>query len=276
VGLSSCPKQEEHTLGNPNPNRITDAMWRLWEELHKLEPETRLGGIFANKPGYHNTRNNNASGNYSVRDAEDRGGPGNKAAALDWTFPSAQRGDYRLIAKYCRRLLASGENKNDERLNGWREFYGQADSDRQVEGWDSRYLKRITSDDSHLWHIHFSEDRDKVESWANKDALLSVLRGESVQAWRERNGKGGQGGGKPAPAPKPKPTGTRVKGKLRPTLKRGSKGEDVKFLQLMIGATADGDFGPKTEARVRWYQKMRGISVDGEVGPQTWNQINKM
>ncbi len=84
---------------NPNPARITDAMWWLWEQLHALEPrDGALGGIYANKPGYHNTRNANKATNYSVRDAVDKRGPGDKAAAIDWTFRSAQRGDYRTFA----------------------------------------------------------------------------------------------------------------------------------------------------------------------------------
>jgi hypothetical protein len=258
-------------VSNPNPARITDAMWRLWLALKALEPSTQLGGIYANKPGYHNTRAANSSSNYSVRDAQDKRGPGDKAAAIDWTFPSAQRGDYRLIAKYMSRIMRSGKDKNDERLDGWREVFGQADSDRAVEGWDCRYLRPVTSDSSHLWHIHFSESREHVESWANKDALLSVLKGESLAAWRERTK------GKPKPPVKPPaPAGTMCKGKLRPALRRGGKGEHVRFLQAMIGAKVDGDFGPATEARVRWYQKMRGLPVNGVADPATWRSINQM
>ncbi|WIM95761.1 peptidoglycan-binding domain-containing protein [Actinoplanes oblitus] len=252
--------------GNPNPARITDAMWKLWLALKELEPSTQLGGIYANKPGYHNTRNNNAKSNYSVRDAQDKRGPSDKAAALDWTFPSAQRGDYTLIDKYTSRILTAGQNR-DERLNGWREFYGQADHDRDVEGWDCRYHRAVTSDSSHLWHIHFSENREHAESWANKDALISVLKGESLAAWRKRTGK---------PAGTPAPSGTMCKGKLRPVLRRGAKGEHVLFLQRMIGAKPDGEFGAKTEARVRWYQKMRGLTVDGIAGPPTWRSIDRM
>lgn len=250
-------------------------MWRLWDELHALEPGSQLGGIYANKSGYHNTRNANPPGNYSVRDAQDRRGPADKAAAIDWTFPNAQRGDYRTIAKYCQRLMASGKDRNDPRLDGWREFYGQTDSDRAVEGWDCRYLREVTSDNSHLWHIHLSETRELVESWPNKDALLSVLKGESVADWRARS-TGQPGMPRPADPVPPPPNGTWCKGELRPELRRGATGRHVTFLQKMIGASVDGDFGPKTEARVRWYQRMRGIGVDGVVGPQTWGQIDRM
>ena len=172
---------------NPNPSRITDASWWLMEQLLKLQPGTQNGGIYANKSGYHNTRAANQQswpGNYSTRDAEDQGGPADKAAAYDWTFPDAQSGSYGTIARYSGRLLASGRDAADPRLNGWKEFFGQTDSDTAVEGWDFRRDQAASSDSSHLWHIHLSEDRDKVTSLDNKKALLSVLRGETVAQWR--------------------------------------------------------------------------------------------
>lgn len=172
---------------NPNPSRISGAGWWFMEQLLAMEKGTANGGIFANKSGYHNTRaNNNKSwpGNYSVVDPVDKKGPSDKAAAYDWTFRDAQAGRYETINKYTNRLLKSAKDMDDPRLNGWREFYGQADKDRQVEGWDTRYLRSATSDPSHLWHIHFSEDRDKVDDYDNKRAMLSVLRGETVAQWR--------------------------------------------------------------------------------------------
>ncbi|GAB3973431.1 hypothetical protein GCM10027615_36740 [Plantactinospora veratri] len=196
---------------NPNPARITDASWWLMQELLALDPGTRNGGIYNNKKGYHNTRAANDPSNYSVKDAEDQGGPSDKAAAYDWTFPEAQGSasgytgagqfspslaagdqaaiaDYRNIARYSSRLLASGRDPADPRLDGWREFYGQTDNDLAVEGWDFRYDYAVSSDDSHLWHIHLSEDRNKVTSLDNKKALLSVLRGETVEEWMKKPG----------------------------------------------------------------------------------------
>jgi hypothetical protein len=165
---------------------ITDATAYLKKALLALEPGTQWGGDFANKPGYHNMRQNLPSYDYSVCDRPpDGGGPSNVAGAIDWTFPEAQRGDYSRISKYTKRLLASAKNLNDPRLNGWREFYGQANNDRYVEGWDCRYGYAVTSDSSHLWHLHISEDRDKTTSYENKDALLSVLRGETVAEWED-------------------------------------------------------------------------------------------
>src|SRR6185369_4113469 len=162
---------------------ITDASAWFADQLLALEPGTQWGGTYASKPGYHNTRSQNASNNYSVVDSPDKGGPGNKAAGYDWTFPEAQSGNYARIATYTSRLLASAQDVNDPRLDGWREFYGQADVDTYVEGWDCRYGYACTSDSSHLWHIHLSESRDQVESVTNKEAMLSVLRGDTVAQW---------------------------------------------------------------------------------------------
>ena len=151
-------------------------MQYLWEQLHKLEPTSELGGIYAPKTGYHDTRDNNPPNNYSVVDSQDKGGPGNLAAALDWTFPEAQHGDYTRISKYAKRLLDSGKDPHDDRLNWMREFYGQADKDSAVEGWDYRYVVPVSSDSSHLWHIHFSFSRNALTT-ENMDKLLDVLTG---------------------------------------------------------------------------------------------------
>ena len=61
-----------------------------------------------------------------------------------------------------------------------------------------------------------------------------------------------------------------------PVLRRGAMGDAVRALQQRLNAlgfdvgSADGDFGPKTEAGVRAFQDSRGLVVDGIVGPQTW------
>lgn len=59
----------------------------------------------------------------------------------------------------------------------------------------------------------------------------------------------------------------------RPTLRRGSSGEDVKTLQKALGFTSaaiDGDFSAKTEAAVKQKQQAAHIVADGIVGAQTW------
>jgi len=169
---------------NPNPARITAAQWWFIEQLQALEPtDTVFSGAWGNfKPGYHCDRNtilaNPAWRNddYSIQLAADKRGPGQYGAANDWTFKSAQRGDFRNISKYGSRIAAAHKNR-DPRLKGWREVLIQADMDKPPEGFDFQSWTTRVPDGSHEWHGHFSELREHVESFDNKRAMLSVLKG---------------------------------------------------------------------------------------------------
>lgn len=65
-----------------------------------------------------------------------------------------------------------------------------------------------------------------------------------------------------------------------PTLRKGSTGDTVKKLQLVLnnqyGAslTIDGNFGSLTEAAVKQFQKDHKLTADGIVGPKTWEALN--
>ena len=62
-------------------------------------------------------------------------------------------------------------------------------------------------------------------------------------------------------------------------LKNGSKGKNVKALQILLNGrgyncgTADGDFGAKTLAAVKAFQKAKSLEVDGIVGANTWKTL---
>ena len=80
----------------------------------------------------------------------------------------------------------------------------------------------------------------------------------------------------PAPAPAPAPEPGPVRAYPGRALKRGSKGDNVKLVQQVVGATPDGDFGPKTEAAVKAWQAAHAAQVgpaDGVVGPRTWGAM---
>ncbi len=280
--MTDLTKPDFKLASRPPNSHITEATWWLWLHLDKLEPSAQLGGILANKKGYHNTGQRNLDswpGNYSIRDAPDRTGPWwkNYASALDWTFPDAQRGDFRTIDKYTSRLLKSAQDAADPRLDMVLvEFYGQADNDRTVEGYDERDEHTATSDSSHLWHLHFSFTRSKVGDFWGMWALLTVLMGWNVAKWRASL----PGSAPKPPAPKP-PVETKVphfrNGSRENSVKGNNVGTDVATLQRFIGPAragkADGHFGPGTEKGVRWYQKERRLKVDGVAGPKTWAPI---
>ena len=56
-------------------------------------------------------------------------------------------------------------------------------------------------------------------------------------------------------------------------LKKGSIGDDVKKLQIKLGLTADGNFGPGTESAVTKWQSNNGLTADGIVGDGTWSKM---
>ncbi|MCM1416669.1 MAG: peptidoglycan-binding protein [bacterium] len=68
-----------------------------------------------------------------------------------------------------------------------------------------------------------------------------------------------------------KPTGT-----TRTTVRMGSRGEDVKYLQTRLTARGygilfiDGIFGSKTLEAVKAFQAENNLTVDGIVGAKTW------
>lgn len=56
-------------------------------------------------------------------------------------------------------------------------------------------------------------------------------------------------------------------------IKKGSRGNDARKVQLAVGATPDGYFGPATERRVKAWQRNNGLTADGVVGPKTWAKM---
>ena len=67
-----------------------------------------------------------------------------------------------------------------------------------------------------------------------------------------------------------------------PTLRRGSQGENVKYLQNLLNyiygqnLKVDGIFGAATEASVKRFQKEENLVVDGIVGPKTWQRLEQI
>lgn len=57
------------------------------------------------------------------------------------------------------------------------------------------------------------------------------------------------------------------------TIKKGSKGDEVKVLQLIVGVTDDGIFGNKTKDALKTWQQVNKLTADGVAGPKTWAKI---
>jgi hypothetical protein len=166
---------------NPLPGKITPAMWRLWTQFDAAEPTVLLGGIFAAKRGYHNTRATNQRrwpGDYSIRLPLDKVGPADKACALDLTMSAAA------MRRYTARLDAAAKARDPRLYFGGqpvlREFIGTKDG-RRVYCYDL-VERRVyhNRDRTHLWHIHLSVTRKFAGNWAALAGVLSVLTGDAV------------------------------------------------------------------------------------------------
>ncbi len=243
-------------MSNPMPYRITDPMWRMWTEGRKIIPGVLLGGIYANKRGYHNTRKANQlnwSGNYSVRLSLDLQGPSDKAAAIDYTMSSTEM---RRRTGYLRDAV----ERSDPRLAAVREFYGTLNGntvygrikDSRNGDWDSS-----SADNSHLWHIHISIFRAYVDQWSELEPILSVLTGESLESWLGRQGTTAPLGNPVLEVTDPLISDVRV-GRLQTALNELGENLDV-----------DNYYGPNTAAAVRRFQEEEGIASDGIYGPET-------
>lgn len=262
------------TKPNPNPSRMTDALWWLVCQRELLEPElTDNGGTYADKPGYHNAGENlpdhgegNLRTDHSIRREPDRVGPWwrTKASAHDWTFRDAQRGDYHTITLYTRRLIHAMEDVNDPRPDYVYAYtLGQVDGDVVVEGYNEyKDLPETSGDKTHLWHRHDSLRRNIIGSFPHMWKALTIDMGWSVEDWLKSiglgtpnpgGGGGGIGGWKYV----------EVQGNL-PVLKLGNDEADVpgdtqyvKRAQAMLAylgnydGPLDGIYGPGMQAAVR-------------------------
>lgn len=127
-------------------------------------------------------------------------------------------------------------------------------------GWTPR---RYTGLNPHTRHAHFS-------------ARYADVAGDPTP-WGVAAAFGPHGtASTDTPAPRravPHPPGSRELAPHRPPL----SGADVAYVQRWIGKArcgpADGLYGPRTVAGVRWYQGMRSLAADGRVGPATWRNM---
>ena len=158
--------------------------------LNKIFTSVELGGICANKPGYHNTRNKvlaNFGPDYSTELPIDKLGPGNVCAAVDLTFRSTYE-----ITLATKRLRDAALDPKDDRTKYIREFIGTTNGTK-VDCWihDDEFLAFRydgSRDSTHLWHIHISYFRKWAAEAVAGEAIASVINGETYKQWLERKG----------------------------------------------------------------------------------------
>jgi hypothetical protein len=147
------------------------AIQGLFNQIHAAIPAAVMSGILgdaAHTYGYHRGRNYVPASDYSVQLAEDKQGDGEAANGLDLSWSDASW-QYTV----SQRLLAA---KNDSRMHACREFYGSTDG-VTVCGWDYYGGYAVTSDSSHLWHIHLSILRKYANDPDALSGIASVITG---------------------------------------------------------------------------------------------------
>lgn len=239
-------------MSNPDPDRITDEMWKLWTD--RPNKNWKLGGIYANKAHYHNSVEANLEhwpNSYSIKLPLDLV-PINrdKARAIDLTMSDTE------MVKWTARMRNSALDSRDHRLSAVKEFYGTLDG-RTVFGLskdnETGRWRHVTADKTHLWHGHVSIFAIFVANWARLSPLLSVWKGESFENWSAR----------------------KVSGDL---INKGDTGEEVKYWQIVhnrvrgvvnppsSAITVDGDYGAATaSAFADFWRKSGGVgSFDGD------------
>lgn len=87
--------------------------------------------------------------------------------------------------------------------------------------------------------------------------------------------------GENAPSAPSKPADDKTDTQTMPTLRKGDKGDAVRYLQTLLMERgydlgkwgADGDFGAQTEKAVKQFQRDWNLKQDGICGKNTWSMI---
>lgn len=253
------------TLASP----VTVAFSHDWAKLY---PSAKVSGIVGNiahtqRGGYHESREDNPHGNYSIVRPDDLYGPGDLSAAVDMTLNAAD------MKRCTARLVTAYAVLDDPRRKYLNAFNGTIDG-RSARRWDvyARTVKIASPD--HLWHVHLEIRRRYVTSPVAMKALLSLLGGEKLPAYLDSIGVR-------VPAAHFVSAPRNVPPSFPGTLRRDDHQQklnlSVRRVQVQLRARgwtsqgpSDGFFGAKLEATVKRWQRSYGLSVDGVIGPKTW------
>lgn len=194
VGPSTWKKLNEKPSSAPPPSsggpppvsgsghRVPQTLEWVGQEVERRLPGARYAGVGPSSTrayGYHNSRARHDAGiteqgrrDYSVQVAADRVGDAYLYSAVDISGEAATR-------TMTSRLIAA-TNRRDPRLKYIREFFGSLDN-RRVTGRnhdsENDTWNAVTSDNSHLWHVHISFFRKYAGSQEAAKAVVDVLLG---------------------------------------------------------------------------------------------------
>lgn len=228
----------------------------------------------AQRGGYHISREDQVDpANYSVVRPDDKAGngPDNAASGIDMSMNTA---DMILCTK---RLVKAYENTSDPRRKYLNGFNGTTDG-KVARRWDvyARSIQYATPD--HLWHVHMSIRRKYAASATAVKAILSLLKGESVEQYLTSIGVVTTPPKTTVPVRVAPVTAPKWPGRILRRNDSAIKADTaVKAFQVQMVkrgwtslGTPDGFFGPKMESVVRRWQITCGLPSDGIIGPKTW------
>lgn len=137
----------------------------------------------AREGGYHISRQDQPSWNYSVGDyANDKVGPSDAAAAIDMTMNTSD------MIKVTRRLYAAAKNRSDTRIHGKVRAFNGTLNGRTATRFEVQTGETYGATADHLWHVHLEIHRRWVNTQSVMEGIYSVIRGESFAAYRIRLG----------------------------------------------------------------------------------------
>jgi hypothetical protein len=153
------------------------AIRACFDTIQAAIPGAVLSGIVgdpAHTYGYHRGRAYVSSSDYSVQRADDQQGSGEAACGLDISLNDSEM-------KKCTQRLIDATWATDARIQVLREFFGTVNGST-VTGLDVRDKRWVTSDPSHLWHIHLSVYRRYADDHAAMQGVAGVFIGSGGTA----------------------------------------------------------------------------------------------
>lgn len=213
------------------------------------------------------------------------------------------------ISSVTRSLTVSGTNAESITVN---QANGTLSMDLATGGTSDINISsaaklKMSANVTHTFSCQDSTSQLTIQRGSEQAAVTAIITvsGSECSSGDNTGGGGGGGGGAggitaltpaPAPAPAPKPAVTTaslqaqlaalqaqlaaaapaVSPVFNSDLQRGSRNDDVKRLQQLLGVEATGYYGPLTEKSVKEFQAKNGLPQVGRVGPATRAKLNEV
>lgn len=169
---------------------VPGALSRVYDHIGPYLASDRKGGIAnSGSPGYHTSREDllkqGRTNDYSIQCPADKRGNAKNAAGIDITLSDSEM---KTVSGRLRKACTPDADGNyDDRIECIREFIGTVDG-RNVSGYNrvatgsgtrskTGWVSSGFGDSSHLWHVHVSVLRDRVENDNDMLGLSEVIAG---------------------------------------------------------------------------------------------------